>query len=78
MKSRPMKKTPLRPLLALAGFSATTFAQQSARITPVPRTEVEGKWVSNHESRVARAKQGPQRHSRLANHFPSARRPQPH
>ena len=53
-----MKKTTRTTLLVLAAFSATTFAQQPASITPVPRTEQEEKWVSNHEARVAAAKKG--------------------
>ena len=53
-----MKKTTHTALLALAAFSASAFAQQPASITPVPRTEKEEKWVSNHEARVAAAKKG--------------------
>ncbi len=53
-----MKKTIHATLLAIAAFSASAFAQQPASITPVPRTEKEEKWVSNHEARVAAAKKG--------------------
>ena len=53
-----MQKTTRTALLALAAFSASAFAQQPASITPVPRTEQEEKWVSNHEARVAVAKKG--------------------
>lgn len=38
--------------------SASAFTQQPASITPVPRTEAEEKWVSNHEARVAAARKG--------------------
>ena len=53
-----MQKTTRTALLALAAFSASAFAQQPASITPVPRTEQEEKWVTNHEARVAVAKKG--------------------
>lgn len=53
-----MKKTCRTSLLALAAFTASAFAQQPASTTPVPRTEQEEKWVSNHEARVAAAKKG--------------------
>lgn len=53
-----MQKTTRTTLLALAAFSASAFAQLPASITPVPRTEQEEKWVSNHEARVAAAKKG--------------------
>lgn len=53
-----MKQPALAILLALAGLSVTTFAQIPASITPVPRTEREEKWVSNHEARVTAAKKG--------------------
>ena len=53
-----MKKTTRTTLLALAALSASAFAQQPTSITPVPRTEQEEKWVSNHEARVAAAKKG--------------------
>jgi lysophospholipase L1-like esterase len=53
-----MQKTTRTALLALAAFSASAFAQQPASITPVPRTEQEEKWVTNHEARVAAAKKG--------------------
>ena len=53
-----MQKTTRTTLLALAAFSASAFAQQPASITPVPRTEQEEKWVTNHEARVAAAKKG--------------------
>jgi lysophospholipase L1-like esterase len=53
-----MQKTTRTALLALVAFSASAFAQQPASITPVPRTEQEEKWMSNHEARVAAAKKG--------------------
>jgi lysophospholipase L1-like esterase len=53
-----MQKTTRTALLALIAFSASAFAQQPASITPVPRTEQEEKWVTNHEARVAAAKKG--------------------
>jgi lysophospholipase L1-like esterase len=53
-----MQKTTRTAFLALAAFYASAFAQQPASITPVPRTEQEEKWVSNHEARVAAAKKG--------------------
>ncbi|MBJ7392749.1 MAG: hypothetical protein JHC85_14365 [Chthoniobacterales bacterium] len=53
-----MQKTTRTAILALAAFSASAFAQKPASITPVPRTEQEEKWVSNHEARVAAAKKG--------------------
>jgi len=53
-----MNKTTRTTLLALTALSASAFAQQPASITPLPRTEQEEKWVSNHEARVAAAKKG--------------------
>ena len=58
LKNPAMKKTTCTALLALTAFAGAAFAQQPPSITPVPRTEQEEKWVSNHEARVAAAKKG--------------------